>query len=367
MKSLSPTSSHYNGLYPILYHHKPVIHTSAISPASLDGLDTRRWYRVSMTESAETALAQTHRRQLVEWLREARAEYEAAVELYLHDYGNAAREGWSVYDSGLDTPGRVIRSRHRGYFSPEFSPTFFGLDGFDQQKLVDHIVSFFQKPENADREILILDAMGQGRSGVELRNEVQKIIPGARITVLATTLTPRRDTRGEVLEFTGNTLMDADSDPVFAEIDKRRAEGAALLVTFFRPVGAFIENDSEAPDNPYILFALYARLAKLFERSEDGSLFFLQSHTTGRDLSFLSDLLARYEASTLFSRKTGVALLKRNDVVLQQSRLPGSGKNRTLPVVDELVEKHWGLLTKYWKIPKLRTRVPAGKGQPRKS
>ncbi len=299
-------------------------------------------YSVSVKEVLPSSSSDREReRAFVTSLRKARAEYRQTVAAHLHTFENADKEGWSVYGSGLRGPDI---NGERSYFGERGDISFRGLDGYNPDKLVQHVISFLSQPENIGREVLILDAMGQGKVGADIREEVCKKIADAKITVIATTLTPRHDTSYDATEFNGDTLSDTYSDPVFDEIERRKSSGAALLVTFFRPVGALWEQ----PDNIYVLHSLYVRLQKIFNATEEHGLLFLQAHAHGNDISFLSALFKKASAEALFfMRPHSVALLKKESSLCPRSPFLKEG-HLELPTEQELLTRHVDLLQKYW-------------------
>ncbi len=283
---------------------------------------------------------------ITEYLLMCRDDYVKDMADYLGIYEKAAQEGWGIYDSGLST--KHLGNLDSGYFAPTRAWSYLGLDGFTSEKLVQYIVDYLTIPENRDKEILILDALGQGRPGTDLRKLVLKQLPSARITILASTLTPRRNTTEEVLEFNGDALSDTDSIPLFREIEKRKDTGAAFLVTFFRPGGGV----SKFGENAYVQYALYKQLRRLFSATSPGGLLFLQSPSDNEELGFLYELLERYGAEKLLVRGQGsVGLLKKDASLCPDATLPLEHGEFSLPPAEELMSNHVDLLKEHWKIP----------------
>ncbi len=293
------------------------------------------------------------RRHFLQILEESKAEYIASMKAYEASRGNLPGEGWSDYNSGLTFP---TGNNARGYFLKDIAYNFHGLDDFDSEKLVNYFCEFLSKPENKDREVLILDAMGQGTAAVELRAEVLKRIPSARITIIASTFKPSGNNTQGVLELNGDTLLNTFARPVFDEIYSRMASGATFLCTFFRPSSGLKTTGGRL----YIQYALYERLREIFDATADDGLLFLQAPIDDTDLEFVQELLQIYGAGTLLTMGDAVALLKKDATALNASALPIVNGIRSLPSIEEIAVNHWDLLTKYWKIPKPRIRVKAG-------
>lgn len=294
------------------------------------------------------------RQALIKWLKAGRDAFKASREKYteqINEYKNlyekSSTEGWTIYDSGLEAR-EPTGDDDEGYFSPGAEWSFDGLDGFNQNELAKFIIEFLEKPENSGREIIILDSFGQGRPGQELREMVLKKIPTARITVIATTLTPGRDNKGDVIEFNNDMLSEEYSGPVFKDITARNMSGGALLVTFFRPAGGMADADT----NSYIQFTLYEHLRALFSLTAEHGLLFLQSPSDRGEMKFLRELLARYNAEDLLvTRGDSVGLLRKEPFDIPQTTLPRRNGQLVLPSPHELMLNHWDLVQKYWNVP----------------
>lgn len=300
-----------------------------------------------MAEQVENLTDPIRRRMFLEWLKLWRDKYAKQVAEHKNQYEKTSTEGWSVYDSGLEDKN-LTETDGYGYFSPKAEWSFHGLDGFDPQELAHFIIDFLDRPENTNREIVILDAFGQGRPGRELRELVLKKLPSARITIIATTLTPGRDNPGDIVEFNGDMLSSEKSRPVFTDIASRLQRGGALLVTFFRPAGGMADADT----NPFIQYILYEHLRKLFSLTAEHGLLFLQSPSDRGEIKFLRELLSRYSAEDLLvTRGNEVGLLRKEPDDVPKSSHSQRNGTLVLPSPEELIQKHWDLVQKYWRVP----------------